>query len=572
MYGALSPIFDVPELPMLRRVKPLPKRRRTSEPSQNDDGRQHMPGVPPGMLDASPEELIAHADALSAQMALQSYYMPVLGGMRDLFAKDLVAPSSTPIDLGGSTFGMGDFRGGQDEDEFGEGDYMEHLQQPGNTKKRKVPANMSGGAHGRDSGGNSGAEDEPSERGVPTGGRTDREYDATGDRHGAVSAGALMQKRGKLPKATLAGLQHKELLRTRKRQLHAVIGQLSQQGDTLALDQALSASYPFARLTLSDKPPPPLRVRLSRRKGPRLARAFRAFRAALPPNTYEPKIVVPPEADFLFACDSLTSKRLIATKEEVAALHARFEEEFTRQAVKAAEAAKQAAAALNGPLLKRTERSKGRGARGADGKSASLEQSLLNGKAGSGKKKKRSALANASNPHHLRNYVPSRVPNSGQVNTAQNIQNAQNLLSPPPIRFLSADLPPRRRKKSERPVAPVPSLTNPVDEWICPFCEFNLFYGDELAYQRAIRNRKKILRRRRRARERAAAAASGGSAAKASEKDVSPADDAQPAAYDTAAYETNAAASGKQGSRWKDERERGGHGHVYDGGANGGLG
>lgn len=262
-----------------------------------------MPAVSSSGLDASPEDLIAHADALSAQMALQSYYMPVLGGVHDLFNKDLVPPTNTPIDLGGGTFGLGDFRGGQDDDELGDGDYTEHLQQPGNTKKRKVPANMSGGAHGRDSGGNSGAEDELSERGVSTGGRGDREYDATGERPGA---GALVQRKGKLPRATLAGLQHKELLRARKRQLQAVIGQLAQQGDTLALDQALSASYPFARLTLSDKPPPPLRVRLSRRRGPRLARAFRAFRASLPPNTYEPKIVVPPESDFSFACDSLS--------------------------------------------------------------------------------------------------------------------------------------------------------------------------------------------------------------------------------------------------------------------------
>ena len=52
-------------------------------------------------------------------------------------------------------------------DESGEGDYVDHLQQPGNTKKRKVPANMSGSAHGHDSASaGSGAEDEPAERGV----------------------------------------------------------------------------------------------------------------------------------------------------------------------------------------------------------------------------------------------------------------------------------------------------------------------------------------------------------------------------------------------------------------------
>ena len=275
----------------------------------------------------------------------------------------------------------------------------------------------------------------------------------------------------------------------------------------------------------------------------------------------------------IFRCspthETPASKRLVATKEEVTALHARFEQELARQAAKAAEAAKQAAAALNGPLVKRNDRSKGRAARGADGKSANLEQSLLAGKTNSGKKKKRSALANASNPHHLRNYVPSRLPNSGQVNAAVNAQN-QNLLSPLPLRFLSADLPPRRRKKNERPVVPVATLTNPADEWICPFCEYDLFYGDDTAYQRAIRNRKKILRRRRRARERAAAAASGTSAGKASEKDVPPADDSYPA-YETPAYESGVVAAGKQ-ARWKDEVDRGRHGHAHEGAAHGGLG
>lgn len=57
-------------------------------------------------------------------------------------------------------------------------------------------------------------------------------------------------------------------------------------------------------------------------------------------------------------------------------------------------------------------------------------------------------------------------------------------------------------------LAPVP-LTNPLDEWVCPYCEYDLFYAGEGNFRRAIKNRKKILKRRRRARERAAAAASG---------------------------------------------------------------
>lgn len=117
------------------------------------------------------------------------------------------------------------------------------------------------------------------------------------------------------------------------------------------------------------------------------------------------------------------------------------------------------------------------------------------------KKKKRSAMANASNPHHLRNYVPSRLPNAGNNHT----QSVQDSLGPFPIRFLSAGIMSKYRDGD----TPRVNLTNPEEEWICPFCEYNLFYGSEQAYRKAIRQRKKILMRRRRAAERAATAAAG---------------------------------------------------------------
>lgn len=212
------------------------------------------------------------------------------------------------------------------------------------------------------------------------------------------------------------------------------------------------------------------------------------------------------------------SDRLIATKQEVVALHARFEQELQRQAARAAEAAKQTAAVLNsGPVAGRSAK-QGRSASGrsvAEPRPAKVEHSLFGSaptKTGK-KKKKRSALANASNPHHLRNYVPSRLPHSGQISAAQGQQNILNLLSPLPVHFLAADVPPRRKKKSN--ATPATTLSSPAEEWICPFCEYGLFYGDAAAYQRAISNRKKILRRRKRARERAAAAASGTKAAAA---------------------------------------------------------
>ena len=133
------------------------------------------------------------------------------------------------------------------------------------------------------------------------------------------------------------------------------------------------------------------------------------------------------------------------------------------------------------------------------------------GKAKSGKKKKRSALANASNPHHLRNYVPSRLPHSGGDGPGAQGPNATNgnTIWPLPLRFLSAEIPSRKRKKNTA-AAPLVQLMHPSEEWICAFCDYELFYGEDPVYRRAVRSRKKILKRRKRARERAAAAAAGG--------------------------------------------------------------
>jgi hypothetical protein len=201
------------------------------------------------------------------------------------------------------------------------------------------------------------------------------------------------------------------------------------------------------------------------------------------------------------------------------------------------------------------------------------------GKAKNGKKKKRSALANASNPHHLRNYVPSRLPHSGHGDggaaahgpggTAANA-NA-NAIWPLPLRFLSSEIPPRRRSRAKENTAPtsVPliQLTHPGEEWICAFCEYDLFYGEDAAYRRAVRNRKKILKRRRRARERAAAAASGAGAGMSAAKGPPP---PPPPSEEYDAYDDSVvgvdefgSAPGHRGGRWKgapDKEEASGFG------------
>jgi hypothetical protein len=214
--------------------------------------------------------------------------------------------------------------------------------------------------------------------------------------------------------------------------------------------------------------------------------------------------------------------RFAAEREETDRLQKSFQRELLFQAEKAAEAARQAAALALQTRPKRsdrvaTTRPRPTTSRAPSAPDAAAVLALPPATTGKKKKKKRSALANASNPHHLRNYVPSRLPQSGALSSTQVAEAEKSLVSPLPVRFLSAKLPPPRDQREASPTtgpppasaAATPPPAEAVEEWICPFCEYNLFYGDERAFQRAIRSRKKILRRRRRARERAAAAANG---------------------------------------------------------------
>ena len=99
--------------------------------------------------------------------------------------------------------------------------------------------------------------------------------------------------------ATRAGLQHKEVLKSRKKQLAAVLGALS-HGDTLALDQALSARYPYGLPGELKGALVPPKTRLSKRKGPRILREMRAKNIDGAENTDSGF----PSGDFTFAYDS----------------------------------------------------------------------------------------------------------------------------------------------------------------------------------------------------------------------------------------------------------------------------
>ncbi|KAJ4470179.1 hypothetical protein J3R30DRAFT_3301707 [Lentinula aciculospora] len=538
-----SPIFDIPEFPPLRRVKPLPKRRRTSSP--------HIsilnPGLPPIPLslpgpDATAKELLAHADAL------QSYYLPILDAAAANITNLAALYGAGFAGLGFNNLSLRDREEGSDH---GDGDYIDHLQQPANTKKRKVPANMSRlqGAHDFSSApsGEDEVEDHVNETlmiGIPT-----------GEGKSSISISTmrrlLVRRKTRLSAVTIAGLQHKETVKVRKRQLAVVLGALS-HGDMLALDQALTnnSTYPFSTLPLTSSPSddilaasginasnatgvdgrPSFKIRLSKRAGPRMAR-----RVPLRLKENEEPHAQVPESDFAFVCHSATADRLAATKKEVAILRRRFEDALARQASNAASLAAATRAVASSVSNKSSRQKRGDRARTdkkpRDQPAEVLDPTgnvLVSGTGGissrDGKKKKRSALANASNPHHLRNYVPSRLPYSVggcPPNTNGLNQTNANDLGPFPLRFLSAEIPPRRSTRSKRsqtreqqqqqqqsyPTST--SLTNPTDEWLCVFCEYELFFGDEGEYRKALRRRKTVLKRRRRARERAAAAASG---------------------------------------------------------------
>jgi hypothetical protein len=230
MYRGSSPIFDVPEFPPLRRVKPLPKRRRTSgEPLAIPDASQYTPGM-------SPAEGPVDMTSFGLSMPLPQYYMPMFTGVQELFRmgqedQSLEYPGGFAVPVGAA-----------DEEDQGDGDYVDHLQQPGNTKKRKVPA-----AHHSTTDPLSSPitleNEELDEHGqaMSTSGRIEG-IEVNDAVPSSTAPASPLPMKNRSSAATLAGLQHKELLKTRKRQLAAVLGALS-HGDTLALDQALSAKY-----------------------------------------------------------------------------------------------------------------------------------------------------------------------------------------------------------------------------------------------------------------------------------------------------------------------------------------
>ena len=262
---------------------------------------------------------------INVQMGLAN--TPSGDGKGNSTSIDATTPSLLHDDAGlGPTEEYGSSLDGREEGNSREDEYGSHVRQPGNTKKRKVPSNLRGSPRGVGNAGEGGNLspsylDEDGSDSL-TGGDAafrsteealkkeqdsdrDRSYDSTPPPvfppppfPGQLSI--LIQKKGKLTAATFAGLHHKEQLKTRKRQLAAVIGALS-HGDTLALDQALSFNYPF----VSDSGEP-LKIRKSKRKTIRLARIMNILMERPDRKNRHPDAVPFPESDFSFKCPSLS--------------------------------------------------------------------------------------------------------------------------------------------------------------------------------------------------------------------------------------------------------------------------
>ena len=135
---SVSPIFDVPEFPSLRRMIPLPKRRRTIDTTPLNRSSEGAPVAQAqdrsNKSQTTPDEL---ASTLSTTMALSnSYYVPLFNGSGDLQRDDTdtrhVSPGDVLTRTNSRTNGY-TTNEGREEGDREDGGYADHLSQPGNT-------------------------------------------------------------------------------------------------------------------------------------------------------------------------------------------------------------------------------------------------------------------------------------------------------------------------------------------------------------------------------------------------------------------------------------------------------
>jgi hypothetical protein len=302
IYHPSSPGFDIPDYLPLRRVKPLPKRKHSSPDLARSLplNTTMLPPILPPLPgpDATAEELIAHAEVLSAQITFQSYFLPTLSRVTDFTSHSVDMPLAdhpSPADLLDVT----------PLHEVRESDRPDQSQQQGNAKKRKVPAHLSGSQMGPDAADVHSGEEEQQQQ------QQQGERVPPSSASPAASASAAVAsspeeemfqggaegdgRQGKVLPATMVGLRKKQVLKHRRRQLAALLGSLS-LGDSLALDQALLANYALANENGGGRNARH-KSRLIRR---RASRVVRRHRTLPPPPPPEPTRRIFPDSEFTF--------------------------------------------------------------------------------------------------------------------------------------------------------------------------------------------------------------------------------------------------------------------------------
>ena len=319
IYDPSSPGFDIPDYLPLRRVKPLPKRKHSSpDLARSLPLNTMLPPILPPLPgpDATAEELIAHAEVLSAQITFQSYFLPTLSsgvpadfstGRTSVDMPSAVDPSS-PADLDVTP-----------PHEARESDHSDQTQQQGNAKKRKVPAHLSGSQMGPDAADvHSGEEEQqqPGER-LPPSFASPAAASSRPEEESFQGGAEGDGRQGKVLPATMVGLRKKQVLKHRRRQLTALLGSLS-SGDSLALDQALLANYALPNEKRSGGVGGRnARHRASRLVRRRASRVVRRHRTLPTPPPSEPTRRIFPDRDFTFLSSnagvSLASIRGVCT-------------------------------------------------------------------------------------------------------------------------------------------------------------------------------------------------------------------------------------------------------------------
>ena len=234
------------EYSSIRRVKPLPKRRRTTGPAIRDDI------LSPFSNDV--QQFLPHltdSNGIAPWPSLTQCYQPIVpSSPTDVSHLDGYASPQPTVDFHSVYKNFSATATPSDDDDHLE-DSGDHLQQPGNKKKRKVPVTheLSGGGTFDDLSGTltlatSDQKQDDMDGSVQHENDGDTQPDSIGRIENVLPStnhlSSVRPPHFRASVATLTGLKRKEMIRMRKRQVIGIIEGLP-QSDPLALEYALAA-------------------------------------------------------------------------------------------------------------------------------------------------------------------------------------------------------------------------------------------------------------------------------------------------------------------------------------------